>query len=301
MPSQPASERAYSGRSDASLVLATAGAAARSAATRPSGVLRSYSARTLRTTNSESGTRAATSAFTASGPRCCHSSHGSRPSGCTATNVCVTKFLSSVKARTAALRPAASPSKVKTTSPRSSLRSISRRRSTRTWSSPNEVPQVATAVPTPDRWHAITSVYPSTTTACCSRPMSRRARSRPNRTSLLRYTGVSGVLRYFGPVSSSYSRRAPNPMTSPAGEWIGQTSRPRNRSYAPPPARWLSSPPASSSASPNPRPRRCRVSGVPALGRVPDAEPLGRRLVEPALAQEGRPASASAEDASCSA
>ena len=34
----------------------------------------------------------------------------------------------------------------------------------RTWSAPKEVPQVATAVVTPDRWAAMTSVYPSTTT-----------------------------------------------------------------------------------------------------------------------------------------
>ena len=54
--------------------------------------------------------------------------------------------------------PAASPSKVKITSPRNSSWSCRKRRSTRAWSSPNAVPQVATAVGTPARWQAITSV-----------------------------------------------------------------------------------------------------------------------------------------------
>ena len=80
------------------------------------------------------------------------------PFGSTATKVWVTNFWSSWKARSAAFWPAASPSKVKITSPRNSSWSISSRRSTLMWSSPKAVPQVATAVSTPARWQAITSV-----------------------------------------------------------------------------------------------------------------------------------------------
>lgn len=46
-------------------------------------------------------------------------------------------------------------------------------------SEPNEVPQVATAVVMPARWHAMTSVYPSTTTTRCEREISFFARSSP--------------------------------------------------------------------------------------------------------------------------
>ena len=47
------------------------------------------------------------------------------------------------------------------------------------WSLPKAVPQVATAVPTPDRWAAMTSVYPSTTTAVRSVEIAFLARSSP--------------------------------------------------------------------------------------------------------------------------
>ena len=67
-------------------------------------------------------------------------------------------FSSMPNARCAARWPAASPSKVKITSPMNESESMIRRRSTLMWSSPNEVPQVATAVGTPARWQAITSV-----------------------------------------------------------------------------------------------------------------------------------------------
>ena len=80
------------------------------------------------------------------------------PLGSTATNVWATNFWSSANARRAAFWPAASPSKVKTTSPRNSFWSMSSRRRTLMCSSPNAVPQVATAVSTPARWQAITSV-----------------------------------------------------------------------------------------------------------------------------------------------
>ena len=51
-----------------------------------------------------------------------------------------------------------SPSKVKITSPASASESISSRRKSDTCSPPNAVPQLATAVPTPARWQAMTSV-----------------------------------------------------------------------------------------------------------------------------------------------
>ena len=54
---------------------------------------------------------------TASSPRCRRRSHGSRPSGATATKVCAAKRCSSANARLAAFWPASSGSKVKTTSP----------------------------------------------------------------------------------------------------------------------------------------------------------------------------------------
>ncbi len=59
----------------------------------------------------------------------------------------------------AAFCPAASPSKVKIT--RAGARSASSRmirRSTLMWSAPKAVPHVATAVSTPARWQAMTSV-----------------------------------------------------------------------------------------------------------------------------------------------
>ena len=70
----------------------------------------------------------------------------------------MTKRWSSVKARSAARWPASSPSKTKTISPANSSESSSSRRSTPMCSAPNAVPQVATAVGTPARWQAITSV-----------------------------------------------------------------------------------------------------------------------------------------------
>ena len=79
-------------------------------------------------------------------------------SGLTAMKVCATNRWSSSNARSAAFCPAASPSKVKMISPANASVSISSRRSTPMWSAPNAVPQVATAVGTPARWQAITSV-----------------------------------------------------------------------------------------------------------------------------------------------
>ena len=70
------------------------------------------------------------------------------PVGSTATKVWDMNFWSSAKARSAAFMPAASPSKVKITSPVKVSESISSRRTTETCSLPNAVPQVATAVVT---------------------------------------------------------------------------------------------------------------------------------------------------------
>ncbi len=67
-------------------------------------------------------------------------------------------FCSSLNARSAARMPAASPSKVKMTSPVNASESISSRRMIPMCSVPKAVPQVATAVVTPARWQAITSV-----------------------------------------------------------------------------------------------------------------------------------------------
>src|SRR4029453_19251944 len=71
-------------------------------------------------------------------------SQGSAPVGSTATYVCATNRWSSSKARRAAFWPAASPSKVKMTSPPVPS-SESRRRAILMWSAANAVPQGATA------------------------------------------------------------------------------------------------------------------------------------------------------------
>ena len=93
-------------------------------------------------------------------------------------------------------------------------------------SSPKAVPQDATAVVTPARCIAITSVYPSTTTARRCREMSRLARSSPNSTWDFLYSGVSDVLTYFASSrSSSNSRRAPKPTTSPEASRIAHSNR----------------------------------------------------------------------------
>lgn len=101
-------------------------------------------------------------------------------SGAIAMYVSAANFWSSSKARRAAFWPAASPSKVKIT--RAEPLSIRSRRRILMWSPPNAVPQVAMAVVTPARWQAITSVYPSTTTAREDLAMSFFARSMPYRT-----------------------------------------------------------------------------------------------------------------------
>ena len=88
--------------------------------------------------------------------------------------------------------------------------------------------------------------------------MSRLARSAPYSTELFLKIGVSGVFRYFGPLSAADSLRAPNAITSPDRSLIGQISRPWNLSDQPVPA-LAGQPPASSSSSVNPSRRRCRV------------------------------------------
>ena len=157
-PIIPATSREKASTFERSRMLDTSRAASRSASTRPSARSRSYLPTTLASTKRYSGTRRATSSRTAASPCWSRRSHGSSPVGSTATYVWDTKFWSPSKARSAAFCPAASPSKVKITSPRNSSWSIRKRRSTRAWSSPKAVPQVATAVGTPARWQAITSV-----------------------------------------------------------------------------------------------------------------------------------------------
>ncbi len=186
IPIHFASSRAYSVVSASSRMPATTGAAAWSAPTRPSAVSRSKAASVRRIMNSNIGFRVSTSCRTASSPRWRRRSQGSSPSGATATKVCAAKRCSSTKARLAAVRPAASPSKVKITSPAAasaeSPESPITRRMILMWSTPNAVPHVATAVVTPERCAAITSVYPSTTTTRFCLAMSRFARSSPYRT-----------------------------------------------------------------------------------------------------------------------
>ena len=108
-------------------------------------------------TNSNIGTLVSMRARTAPSPRCSRRSHGSSPSGATATYVCAAKRFSSPNARSAAFWPAASGSKVNTTSPDAESSPMTRR-STEMWSEPNAVPQLAIAVVMPARWHAMTSV-----------------------------------------------------------------------------------------------------------------------------------------------
>ncbi|CFR84810.1 Uncharacterised protein [Mycobacterium tuberculosis] len=56
--------------------------------------------------------------------------------------------------------------------------------------------------------------------------MSRLAKSMPNITDDFLYSNVSGVLTYLASIaSSSNSRRAPNPTTSPAEVRMGHSSR----------------------------------------------------------------------------
>ena len=158
MPSQPASVRAYSGRSERSRIRATTGAAARSAAVRPSAVSRSKRAIVGADGELEqrhpAGDQVAHRVVALGLPQLARV----HAVGSTATKVWATNFWSSSNALSAAFCPAASPSKVKTTSPRNSFWSISSRRRILMCSSPNAVPHVATAVSTPARWQAITSV-----------------------------------------------------------------------------------------------------------------------------------------------
>ena len=101
----------------ASRICATTGADSRRAAIRPSTVSRLCRLSVARMANSNSGRRLEIRSRTAESPLDWRSSQGSAPVGSTATKVCATKRWSSSKARSAAFWPAASPSKVKMTSP----------------------------------------------------------------------------------------------------------------------------------------------------------------------------------------
>ena len=115
MPSQPETVRVYSGRRLVSRIEPMIGATAFIACTRPSAVSRSKRRIVVRTANSNIGTASSTRARTAASPLAMRSSHGSMPSGATATNDCAAQRWSSPKAFIAAFWPAASPSKVKMT------------------------------------------------------------------------------------------------------------------------------------------------------------------------------------------
>ena len=159
MPSQPETVRVYSGRRLVSRIEPMIGATAFIACTRPSAVSRSKRRIVVRTANSNIGTASSTRARTAASPLAMRSSHGSMPSGATATNDWDAQRWSSPNACIAAFWPAASPSKVKTT--RAGARSASSRMIRRRilmCSTPKAVPQVATAPSTPARWAAMTSV-----------------------------------------------------------------------------------------------------------------------------------------------
>ena len=111
-PSQPATVRMYSGRNAVSRIAPMMGATAFIACTRPSAVSRSKRRTVVRTANSNIGTASSTSDLTASGPLLWRNSHGSMPSGATATKDWAAQRWSSPKAFIAAFWPAASPSKV---------------------------------------------------------------------------------------------------------------------------------------------------------------------------------------------
>ncbi|CAB4713842.1 unannotated protein [freshwater metagenome] len=86
-PSQPAKRRVYSGRRDLSRIWAIKGAAALRALIRPSAESNLWCASSLRIANSNNGTRRAIKSRRAKSPFCWRKSHGSKPSGSTATNV----------------------------------------------------------------------------------------------------------------------------------------------------------------------------------------------------------------------
>ena len=210
--------------------------------------------------NSNSGTRRSTSARTASSPWARRRSHGSRPVGSTATNVRATNRWSSVNARSAAFCPAASPSKVKTTSPRMKSSSMSSRRSTLMCSAPKDVPQVAIAVVDSGEVarHDVGVALDDDRPLLLAPPRAWRGRGRRGPGSSCR-SGVSGVLRYFGP-SSVVVELAGAEADDVAGQVAdrpdagGRGSGRRRRGLP-----WTTSPPASSSSSAKPLPRRCRV------------------------------------------
>ncbi|SKV29181.1 Uncharacterised protein [Mycobacteroides abscessus subsp. abscessus] len=85
-----------------SLILATIGTHRRSASTRPSAISRSDSASADRIAKAKSGIRRATRSRSAPSPDLSRRSHGSMPSGATATNDCPARFCSPSKAFSAA-------------------------------------------------------------------------------------------------------------------------------------------------------------------------------------------------------
>ena len=93
------------------------------------------------------------------------------------------------------------------------------------------------------------------------------------------------MLRYFASIlSSSKIRRAPKPIVSPLASRIGHSRRPRNRSYADRP--WPTSPAATRLLVAEALLAQVTQQRLAVARREADAELLGRRLVEPALAEE---------------
>ena len=129
-------------------------------------------------------------------------------------------------ARSAARCPAASPSNKYT------MRLRAWRDSTRICWRVSAVPSVATALVMPFSCMAMTSVYPSHTTAVPVAVMDAFALSSANSTRPLWNNGVSCVLRYFGsPVPTT---RPPKAMHSPASSQMGNITRSKNLSRSRP-------------------------------------------------------------------
>ena len=98
-------------------------------------------------------------------------------------------------------------------------------------------------------------------------------------------SSVSGVFRYLA--RASPSARPPKPTIRPRSSAIGNISRWRKWAKGSPPSSALTSPAASSSASPKPWPSSARRSALPLVGRVAQLEGADGRPVEPAPLEIG--------------
>ena len=182
------------------------GTAAATAALCPSMVERSCRPTVRRTMYSTSGTAVGRElARRASPPRASTKSAGSRPSGRIRTTGWTGNRSTNSKARSAARAPASSESNASTI--RCANRDASRK-----WPSPSAVPHVATVFVTPALHHRDHVGVALDEEGSPSLVADAFARCRLYRTSPLRYTGVSGEFRYFGPSSPATGEdRAPDP------------------------------------------------------------------------------------------